>query len=333
MARSAGQIRGAGRLVSLRGPSRDGGAWKGRDEEVEGRKGRVNPLTGPVVPIEVVALDVDGTVLTPDHRVADSTRSAVRDARRGGTRVILASSRGPVALERIQQELGLRDEWFIGYQGALVARWVGEQVEVLGSTPLSHATAEAIEFRAVAAGLSVGRYIGPRWRVPRITHAIEREATITGEAPLVSTPEENAADDAPQKLLVIADGPNDPALNALAESLPSTVTATFSHRNYLEVTAAGVDKAHGLRRLVRHLGTPWAATAAVGDGLNDLALFAAVDRPIAMGQAEAAVKSAARWVTTSNTEDGVAVALTHLGLSNEPTHLIEHSAGPADSTA
>ena len=72
--------------------------------------------------IGLVALDVDGTVLTPDGTVAPSTVAAVAAARAGGVHVVLASSRGPVALERIQDALALRDEWCISYQGALVAR-------------------------------------------------------------------------------------------------------------------------------------------------------------------------------------------------------------------
>ena len=265
--------------------------------------------------IDLVALDIDGTVLTPDHGITPSTGSAVAEARARGVRLVLASSRGPVALKGVQAGLNLGDEWFIAYQGALVARWVGEELDVLASTALAVDIADAIEDRAVATGLSVGRYVGCRWRVPRMTAAIEREASITGHRPTLSA-EGGQGDSAPQKVLVIADGDRDlDALDALAASLPGAVTATYSHRNYLEITAAGVDKAHGLGPLLAHLSIPLDRTAAVGDGLNDLALFGAVAHPIAMGQAPDEVKAAAIWVTSSNTEEGVARALAHLGLA------------------
>lgn len=265
--------------------------------------------------VALVALDIDGTVLTPEGRIAHSTRTAVHVARRNGVRVVLASSRGPVALEGIQRELGLADEWFIGYQGALVGRRVGGGLDVLAEQPLDPDVATEVEDRALRHGLSVGRYIGPRWRVPRLTAAIRVEATLTGETPLVSTPEDRAADGAPHKVLAIAAAEEEiPALESLADELPTTVTATFSHRSFLEVTAAGVDKAAGLRPLLRHLGIPTGRTAAVGDGPNDLALFAAVAHPIAMGQASPEVKAAARWVTSGNGRDGVAHAFARLGL-------------------
>lgn len=273
-------------------------------------------LSGPV---DLVALDIDGTVLTPDHQIAESTRSAVASAKAHGVRLVLASSRGPVALEPIQQTLGLRNEWFICYQGALVARWSADdpqELDILSQSPLDLGLAHDVETRATAAGLSVGRYIGRRWRVPAITQAIAREAAITGEKPVVSTSVQADTDQSPQKILVIADGPDqERTLEELARSLPATATGTFSHANYLEITAAGVTKAHGLAALTAHVGISRTRTAAIGDGLNDLALFAAVDYPIAMGQASDRVKNAARWTTSSNSENGVARALGHLQLS------------------
>jgi Cof subfamily protein (haloacid dehalogenase superfamily) len=266
----------------------------------------------------LVALDVDGTVLTPGGRIAPSTRTAVTDARKRGVRVVLASSRGPVALKRIQDELGLADEWFVGYQGALVARRTGIGLDVLVETPMDPGAARIVERAASARGLSVGRYIGSRWCVPRITAAIRREAALTGELPILSSSAQCDADTAPHKVLVIADGQRQvAALHALARSLPRTVTGTFSHHQFLEVTEAGVDKGRGLRALVRHLGIAREQAAAVGDGLNDLGLFRAVGQAISMGQASEAVRAAAGWVTTSNTEDGVARAMRHLGVAGQ----------------
>jgi hypothetical protein len=265
-----------------------------------------------------VALDVDGTVLPPDHVIAPSTIAAVAAARAAGVHVVLASSRGPVALAPIQDVLGLRDEWFIGYQGALVAREAGGALDVLNEIRMEPAAAREAEERALAAGLSVGRYVGPRLRVRELTPAMRLEASQTGEQLIISTPEQADDDDPPHKLMVIADGePQMAALTALADTLPCTVTATMSHPGFLEVTALGVDKASGIAPLAARLELPLVATAAVGDGPNDLGLFAAVGFPVAMGQACAEVRAAAAWVTAGVTEDGVARALTHLGVVPE----------------
>ena len=273
-----------------------------------------NPRRDPAVLL--VALDVDGTVLTPDGRIASSTRAAIDGARRRGVRIVLASSRGPVALAPIQDELGLAEEWFVGFQGALVGRRTGNGLEVLAETPMERSAADAVERAATCRGLAVGRYIGQRWRVPRLTAAILREARGTGEEPVESSAAECDADAPPHKVLAIADGPTQvPLLHDLATALPPTVTGTLSHPEFLEVTAAGVDKGHGLRSLLDRLELSPEQAAAVGDGPNDLGLFAAVGFPIAMGQAVERVRAAAGWVTSSNTEDGVARALRHLGVA------------------
>ena len=273
------------------------------------------PLSGDRA-VSLVALDVDGTVLTPEGRIAESTLVAVGQARGRGVRVVLASSRGPVALARIQDELGLADEWFVGFQGALVGRRTATGLEVLAETPMERCAAGAVEREALARGLAVGRYIGPRWRVPRLTAAILREARGTGEEPLPSSAAEADADGPPHKVLAIADGPTQiPLLHDLARALPPAVTGTLSHPEFLEITAAGVDKGHGLRSLLAHLSLSPVDAAAVGDGLNDLGLFSAVAFPVAMGQASERVRAAAGWVTGSNVEDGVARALAHLGVA------------------
>ena len=271
-------------------------------------------MPGSGAAVRLVALDVDGTVLPPDHVIAPSTVAAVAAARARGVHVVLASSRGPVALEPIQEVLGLRDEWFIGYQGALVARERGGALEVLSEIRIDPAAAREAEDRAVAAGLSVGRYVGSRLRVRELTPALRLEASQTGEQLVLSTPEEADDDDPPHKLMVIAGGEQHwGALAALEAALPDTVTATLSHPGFLEITARGVDKASGIAPLAARFGLPLEAIAAVGDGPNDLGLFAAVGHPVAMGQARAEVRAAARWVTTGVTDDGVARALTHLG--------------------
>ena len=129
-------------------------------------------MAGGAAAVRLVALDVDGTVLPPDHVVAPSTIAAVAAARAAGVHVVLASSRGPVALEPIQEVLGLRDEWFIGYQGALVARECGGGFEVLSESRIAPDAARAAEDRALAAGLSLGRYVGPRLLARELTPAL-----------------------------------------------------------------------------------------------------------------------------------------------------------------
>ncbi len=72
------------------------------------------------------------------------------------------------------------------------------------------------------------------------------------------------------------------------------------------------DRLPSTRALAADLGVGPEAMAAVGDGPNDLGMFAHVGTAVAMANASDAVKAAATWVTASNREDGLALAIDRL---------------------
>lgn len=94
------------------------------------------------------------------------------------------------------------------------------------------------------------------------------------------------------------------------ESNPAVTTVSGGYNN-LEFTRADVNKGVGLQKMAQLLDIPVAQTMAVGDTENDLAIIRAARFGVAMGNATAAVKSAADYITTSNDEDGVATAIAH----------------------
>ena len=94
------------------------------------------------------------------------------------------------------------------------------------------------------------------------------------------------------------------------ESNPEINTVCGGYNN-LEFTAAGVDKGVGLKKLAGILSIPVENTMAVGDTENDIAILKAAGIGVAMGNATDEVKAIASYITTSNTEDGVANAIAH----------------------
>lgn len=91
------------------------------------------------------------------------------------------------------------------------------------------------------------------------------------------------------------------------EALGLTVVSSLP-RN-MELNAAGVNKGAGLLALAKALGIPPEATMACGDGGNDIAMLKAAGVGVAMGNAFEEVKAAADFVTATNNEDGVALAV------------------------
>jgi hydroxymethylpyrimidine pyrophosphatase-like HAD family hydrolase len=79
-----------------------------------------------------------------------------------------------------------------------------------------------------------------------------------------------------------------------------------------EVFAQGVDKWRGIDWIARARGIAPDRIAVIGDEINDLSMVRKAGCGIAMGNAVESVKQAARFVTRSNDEHGVAFAIDQL---------------------
>ncbi len=81
---------------------------------------------------------------------------------------------------------------------------------------------------------------------------------------------------------------------------------------WLDLAPDGVSKASALQWVCERLGIPAASTVAVGDGRNDLEMFAWAGRSVAMGQSVPQVLAAADEVAPGVEADGLAVVLNDL---------------------
>ena len=80
----------------------------------------------------------------------------------------------------------------------------------------------------------------------------------------------------------------------------------------LTLTAAQATKGAALRAVCDHLHLDPGRVVAFGDAENDVAMFKLAGASVAMGQADAATKAAATYVSKANTEAGVAHAIHRL---------------------
>ena len=78
---------------------------------------------------------------------------------------------------------------------------------------------------------------------------------------------------------------------------------------FLEVVPCAIDKANSLGALLEVLGMKREEVIAVGDGVCDVTMIQLAGLGIAMGHSQDSVKACADYVTASNEEDGVAVAV------------------------
>ena len=79
---------------------------------------------------------------------------------------------------------------------------------------------------------------------------------------------------------------------------------------YIVCTAKGVNKGYGLRQFAKYTGVDLKNVCAIGDGLNDLALFDVAGYSIAMGNAPQEVKDAADSLTSDRSKRGFSLAVS-----------------------
>lgn len=265
----------------------------------------------PVIRIEALAADIDGTLLDRSHRLTPRTKDAVSRLVQQGVHVILATSRYPAAVRAIHQELGLGPEPIVACQGGVVARFAGSAVEVLTEHPLDLPAVRGLTRFAQGAGLGVSYYSGERWVAQEGDALAWQEAEITGVSPTlvrrlirVRRP--------PSKVTLMARPSAVSTLAPLVAAMPTDFAASISRPDYVEVVATGVSKWTAARSVLRTLGLSELETAAIGDGDNDLDMIQNAGLGIAMGHAPPRVQAAAHWVVPSNAQDGFADAVDRL---------------------
>jgi hydroxymethylpyrimidine pyrophosphatase-like HAD family hydrolase len=96
------------------------------------------------------------------------------------------------------------------------------------------------------------------------------------------------------------------------------VSAARSQPYYLDVTHPKANKGEVVTVLSEMLHVPTANIATIGDMPNDVFMFKRSGVSIAMGNASSDVQHAARFVTSSNKEEGFALAMERFVLRVQP---------------
>lgn len=284
----------------------------------------------------VLAVDLDGTLISntedPARPVSDANLAALKALRVAGTRVVIITGRNEGSARSLlarcaDPELAASD--LILHNGALlVAGDNGATLRELrlpraearrylaiyrahGLTPLlftdrARGGACLVEGEPSPENSRLARYLAVRRREGEG----EQRAVADLTADMDEDPLAMATIDSPARI-----APAQVAMAALA--LPGSRVAVqgligrggHEPAQFLEVfhRDAAKDKAFTAWCALR--GIPLAATAAIGDGRNDLELLKVVGLGIAMGNGSAELRAAADHVAPRHDQDGLAVAI------------------------
>jgi hypothetical protein len=264
--------------------------------------------------------DVDGTLVTNGKVLTPASVRAVGALRAAGVRFAITSSRPPAGLRMLLEPLGIDTPVAAFNGGMIVAPEPG--LPVLEQHLLPPETGAAAVEALSARGVDVWVFTADRWLVRDPAGAyVDHEARTVAFGPTV------ARDFGPflggVGKIVGVSGDFDLLERCEAETrdaLGGDASVARSQRYYLDVTHPLANKGTAVLALARHLGIPVDGIATLGDGFNDLAMFARGGLSIAMGNAAPAVRAAADLVTASNEEDGFALAVERhvLGRRREP---------------
>ncbi|MCW6027692.1 sugar-phosphatase [Stenotrophomonas sp. SRS1] len=269
--------------------------------------------------IELVAIDMDGTLLDPSHTLTPRVMQAIARARAQGVQVVLASGRPVSGMAPFLQQLGIASEqdYCIACNGAVVQN-IGSGQRVI-EFPLSFEDFVFCERISRELGIHFQALDGRRMYTPNqdISHYTVADSHLSN----VPLSYRRVADMDPAmqfiKLMMI-DEPE--VLDAAIQRLPSELTDRFavlkSAPFFLEVFDHRAGKGPSLEKLAAHLGVDRANVMAVGDQENDLTMLQFAGTSVAMGNAIPAVKQTARFETATNAEDGAALAIERFVLQD-----------------
>lgn len=266
--------------------------------------------------VKLVIADVDGTLVTPDKKLTPRAGAAVERLRTAGIRFTITSGRPPRGMAMLTGPLRLEDP-IAAFNGGMFVRPDLTTVLRQHTLPLEVAR-EVVDF-LLPAGLDVWVYRGAEWFIREIDAPhVAREQSTVQFPPKVIDNLGLMLDGAVKIVGVSDDGPLVARCEAeLRSRVGAHASAARSQPYYLDITHPDANKGMVVRLESQFLGIPLEQIATIGDMPNDVLMFGVGGMSIAMGNASCEVQRTARYVTTSNSEDGFANAVDRFILGEQ----------------
>lgn len=242
--------------------------------------------------IKLIALDIDGTLINNAGEISRHTERVIQEARAKNVHVILTTGRPLPLCSHIANQLHITD-YVITNNGAEI--WKDEH-EVIERHFMNPNTIEQL------------------WQLG------DKHELLTW---MVSPTKLFRQSTRPNRFLDFEwlkfgfGNLNEQTVNILNETLIQyeDLEITSSSTKNIEINHKGVNKIVALERVCQELDIPLENVMAVGDNLNDLQMIKHVGLGVAVNNALSRLKKHAKYVTTSNEEDGVAHVIEKFVLS------------------
>lgn len=263
-------------------------------------------------PIQLIAIDLDGTLLNSQLTITPRTARAIRRAMEAGIPATIATGRPYLTSARYVRELGLTAPG-VFLQGLAIHNADGSirHEQVMEPETARRILAYAQEHRRTALAYNSGSIYARERNAMTDTLFRYNEPVPEIVAALSDLPDRVPV----SKVVFLLDPSEIPALRAdLSQIVNGTASLFTSQAHMLECIPPGTSKGAGLARLLQDEGIDPARVLAIGDGENDIEMLQLAGISVAMGNAKDHIKAAAQHVTATNDEDGVAEAVERFAL-------------------
>lgn len=252
-------------------------------------------------------LDIDGTILKPDHTYSESTKKAIEQVQAKGIEVFLATGRPLHEITELTNELNVHS--FIGYNGG----YATYNNEVIVNEPIDVDIIKQYLEISQSHDHEIVFYTNEKnyftsLQKPVVQHFIEAFQLKYNE---------RFTDRVIDQILSITLmnlETHHVSLYELTADIQLAQVNIEGLRHAYDLIQTNVNKGKAIEKVIHHLKIKREQTIAFGDGLNDKQMLEVVGEGVAMGNAHPDLLPYAKHVTTSVEEDGIYHGLKKLGI-------------------
>lgn len=257
--------------------------------------------------------DIDGTILPFGCNAPESAVNAIREARKAGNKVFLATGRSVAEVPEAVTSIGFDGGVFsAGADIVAAGRHIFTRVMTDEEKHFLLSFCHEHGFRTLVQ-TSVGTYVKKDdfeyWRA-----AVRRHTGAEVKLSSIILSDSVPDDIAVTKILYVTEHAElEEVRNALAGKF-TVVDNTVGLPSYMmgEIVMNGITKATGIDKVIEYYGDELSHTAAFGDGANDIEMVVHAGIGVAMGNASDDLKRVADWIAPSVDEDGLSIGIAHV---------------------
>jgi len=287
----------------------DHGLRPGIAKRTEGCSSKLSMLRNPpeATLIDLVGIDVDGTLLGSSGNVHPEVWAATRRARAAGVHLALCSGRPAFGLA-LEYARGLDAEgWHVFQNGASI---VDVATGKSRSVPLSIDVVRGLVARARSTGDLLELYTDDEFANESDSFLAREHARLLG-VPFAVRPFESLTGTIvrAQWLLSHEHGRQMAEIPHSGLEVALSTSPLMTETTFVGITSAGVSKGSAMRIVAEEYGIPLGDVMYVGDAENDLSALQLVGHPVAMANAAPAVLKIAKHTVSHVDSGGLAQAL------------------------